>query len=270
MQNNIRKEDLTLKLPELGGTVVILQRNAEDSEQTEARDFARTTFEAFLSHLTDEERGALDVLVVASDPRLGIRNIPQTELQTAIETGKEVLQSLKEVMQKNGLKDGQLINTTASAEGGVVEISEIKSARIINASMELGEFLEAKVKETGEDLWMVYETDKYANEREVARVESAAEVADRLEQFLTFVGGAANYHVANPNRRLLFWAVTHFDVAHSYLQRVVKDLNEVRELPLMEHLGGFILVIDKDGHAVVSVKDKTYQTHLDFSQVVTG
>lgn len=267
---------LQLRLPERGGTVIVLQRNAADAGghitpegAKQAKKMAKTKASALLKPMKESDRTAVDFLVVASDPRLGVDNEAHPESLSALETAKAVLAGIREAMKSFDLQDGQLINTTAVPGGGVVEISEIKSWLPIKNSPELMEFLQKKSRKTGEDLCWLYETDAYKEEREKRGVEGAKEIALRIQHFLSSSKGSTNYHKAHPGRRLIFWMITRFDTITPYLREILAHPAECTEIIPVEHLGGILINITPDHVARVVVGDKEYATNLSYS-IVTG
>ena len=278
MENNlITKEDIIVTLPELGETIIVLQRNAEEYRSgtkvgqllpeaaTMAYNCTTTVLTELFASLTTTERAKVDVLVIASDPRLGVRNKIHTESMRSIDTAKEVLRAANDAMQASTIAKKQLLNTTAVPDGGVVEISEIKTALPIHDSPELIEFLQTK---GAKNIWDNYHRDTYKTERETTGIEGPKEIAERLDNFLSCVQATKNYHVCNPNRRLVFWMVTHFDTIAPYLELITEDLPS-GTYPV-DHLGGIILHIKKDASTVVTVQKNTYQTNLNFSAIITG
>lgn len=124
---------MKLKLPERGGTIVFVQRTpktegALDSKETAlAQDYAQELLRSLLQGVDNKTRGEIYILIVASDSRLGVRNISQPDTIPSIEVARQVLQAATTILAEFNMSDLQLLNTSASKEGGVVEISEIKS-----------------------------------------------------------------------------------------------------------------------------------------------
>jgi len=292
MKSKITSRDIILPLPDKGETIVILQRNAEDYQGrinqkdlsnetaligdllpesiTNSYDCAKVTLTDFLDRLSVEDRNQVDFLIIASDPRLGVRNIEHKESLRTINTAKEVLRAVKDIIKKYGLSEEQLINSTATPDCSVVEISEIKEEKTFVDYPELMEFVERKSTETGEDWWNIYEKDLYFEERENLRIEGADSIRKRMYQFMSFVGGGTNYHKSNPNRRLVFWAITHFDTITPYLQGLLKDLNQARKVPPVDFLGGITLHINKTGVSEVFFGEKKSPVRIDYSKSITA
>ena len=273
---SLTSDHLRPHLPELGGSVIILQRNAsvldghiETNDAKQANELAKMRAIELLESLEPDDRSSIDFLVIGSDPRLGVDNEAHPESLATLETAKEVLSGIHEAMQSLDIKDAQLINTTAVPKGGVVEISEIKSWLPINDSLELIGFLQKKSAQTGEELSWLYETDAYKEEREKLGVEGAKSIALRLQHFLSSSKGSTNYHAAHPGRRLVFWMVTRFDTITPYLREILAHPAECSAVIPVEHLGGILINITPDRAVRVIVGDKEYATNLSY-QIVTG
>lgn len=276
---NDKLESLTSKnihvdLPERGGSLIILQRNAptrgkkiSSNAAKQTRMLAKEIITKFLESLNDSDRSSIDMLVVGSDPRIGVDNEAHPESLAALETAEEVRLGIQETMRLCGLKDAQFLNTTAVPGGGIVEISEIKGWLPIKDSPELFEFFKNKAVQTGEDIATLYETDAYKEERENLGVEGAKDITTRMEHFLSFSRGSTNYHAAHPNRRLIFWAVTRFDTITPYLRTILAHPAECSEIIPVEHLGGITLKIKADHTATVTIREREYATNLYYSPV---
>ncbi len=276
----ITSKDIVLSLPETGETTVVLQRNAKVNRENvpknkdqsciinesaeAAKKFAVNTFESLLKDLSASEISSLDVMVVASNPHIGTDNADHHETQRSLDTGREILLGIKKVFSELKLGDNQLLNNTAVESKGVVEISEIKGYNKLSDWPELIEFFTQKAEDTGEDIIDMYLTEAYKDERDRLGVESANSIAKRMEQFMSFSRGSANYHAKNPGRRLIFWAVTHFDTITPYASVALAQPIECTEPIAVEHLGGVTLHIYRDETAKLTILDKTYSTNLHY------
>lgn len=222
---------LTLKLPERGGTTLFVQRAPKtegvlDSQETAlAENYAQELFRSLLRGADDKTRGEIRMLIVANDSRLGVRNIPQPETTPSIEVARVVLQVATNSLAEFNMSQAQLLNFSASAEGGVVEISEIKS-------------------------------------------EAPDKTADRIENFLSFARLSKNYHINNPGHRLILWAITYGVDMRPYLERIIKDEPLEKGVGAFAPFEGILMSINAQGRAVASVAGKDYLTNLDFSSVV--
>ncbi|MFA5987541.1 MAG: hypothetical protein WC797_02740 [Candidatus Paceibacterota bacterium] len=266
---SVSLNDLSLRLPEIGGSLVVLQRNAGADSGGRARSFAKETISELLKSLGESDRTSVDFLVVGSDPRIGVENEAHPESLVSLQTAQEVLDGVREAFHSFNLDDKQLLNNTAVPGGKIVEISEIKGWLPVKDSPELMEFLVGKAQQTGEDVAMLYETDAYKEERERLGVEGAKDIAARVENFLSFSRGSTNYHAKHNNRRLIFWAVTHFDTITPYLRNILAHPAECSDIISVDHLGGVVINIKNDHTATVTVQKREYETYLRFP-LVTG
>jgi hypothetical protein len=267
-----------LAIPKLldGESAVIIQRNAhitksdkELSEKAaaEAKSVAHDTLLTYLQSLTSDEQKGVDVVVVGSDPWIGIHGADHPESQRSLLTAKEALAGIKTAMKSLDLDEKQLINTTAVRGRGVVEVSEIKPFQKLNDWPELYEFYKDKAAETGKDLEALFDYEAYKDEREHLGVEGHHELATRIEHFMSFSRGSANYHEHHKKRRLIFWAVTHFDTITPYLARILAHPAEHSMLVPVDYLGGIVLHISTDQTATVIVGGQKLSTNLHYAPV---
>lgn len=280
----ITKEDLSIPVPEVGGTSIVIQRNAEALRKKE--EGANTDLEIgdllpeskketyrqsqkvindFFSKLSDDDKKGVDILVVASDPRLSVRNIVHTESLRTIETANEILRSIRDYFSQNNLSDRQILNNSASYEKSVVEVSEIKTPYEVSDWPELGEYLETKALETKENIMDLYRKGIGVKEREKLHIEGPQQVADRMENFLAFTRASANYHKLNKDRRLILWAVTHFDTLNPYLELTSNEGTMEDTFYSVDYLAGMTLLVEKSGDETKAIiGNKEYQTNLIF------
>ncbi len=139
--------NIQLKLPERGGTTLFIQRapktegEFDSNEIALAQDHAQKLLRSLLQGTNDKIREEIRILIVANDSRLGVRNIPQPDTTPSIEVARVVLQAATSILAEFNMSEAQLLNITASAEGGVVEISEIKSEDPDNTTDRMKNFL---------------------------------------------------------------------------------------------------------------------------------
>lgn len=263
----IETADIRPDVPELGGSTIILQRNAKDDRRPGSPDFgaldekaaelariqAKEFFEKIFSSLTGEERGTIDIMVVASDATL-VTPYTKAIHKRAVETGVQVLSGLTEAMQNASVAEQQLLNNSAN-HGSVVEVSELKDLLMMEESPDFVEFLRSKYG-TGVEFWNAYENDVEKETRLKMKAEGPDDIADRVNYALSLQAQIAReYHEANPGRRLIIWAISHYDSISPFAKKHVTNTDLNTYLPI-EQGGGITIAIDKDGGATCTLKDK--------------
>ncbi|MFA7209240.1 MAG: hypothetical protein WC120_03055 [Parcubacteria group bacterium] len=265
----ITSADLHPKMPEIGGSTIVLQRNAKDDRRKDSPDMgalevgaaeqvrvnAKEFFNKIFGGLNEEERKMIDVMVIASDSTLSTPDGIKNKHQRAVETAGQVMTGLRESMSEFFIADGQLLNNSAAQNGGAIEVSELRDLMILEESPEFTQFLIDKYG-TGVEFWDAYESD---SERET-RVEMGAEgpdgIADRVNYALSLQAQIADeYHKANPDRRLIIWAVSHYDSISPFIKRHIAGIDMKKYLPV-DQGAGISIGIDKRGKASCEIQGK--------------
>jgi anthranilate phosphoribosyltransferase len=127
----IEASDIRPEIPEIGGSLIILQRNAQDNRQPESSDFgaleassaelvmsnANEFFDKIFATLPEEERKNIDIIVLASDATLVTPDGQHSEHQRAVETADQVIAGLRKAMNKYSIAPKQLLNSTITTNG---------------------------------------------------------------------------------------------------------------------------------------------------------
>jgi len=92
--------------------------------------------------------------------------------------------------------------------------------------------------------------------------EGPADIADRFGHSL---GGLSRYahelHAANPDIRVVMWAVSHYDTISPYAKLKLLGMGLQDRLPVA-YGGGFTVKIDTDGRAVAKLGGNSYPLAL--------
>ncbi len=291
----IKVEDLLAaeKLPEADGTLIVLQVNSRDIRDPESAEFgtlkpeaaqlARETASSFFREAFDgmspEELGQVDILVFASNVRLTTPSGLESSLQRAVLSGDETLTAIRSEMESHGVPYNQLINNISSVGGGPFEVSELVDLQILTSDEGYLQYLKEKYMPqeevtdlslnsgTGlspvseEQLWVAYENDQ--GEDRDKRIELGAEgpeeIAQRVNAFVSKVEQfAQQHHNMNPGRRVIVWAIGHYDNISPYLKKFVLDK------PMDTYLGvdktaGVSINVHKDGKATSKIKGREFE-----------
>ncbi len=280
----LKKDALFVPYFSAGETIVILQRNAQTNEdrtgkhhgycgsvddgQTKASHrFATKVFDSL--PLSSKDLATLDILVVAANPWVGRNNMSHPQSQRSMETADAVLAAAREFIDHHShMSSSQLLNTSATPDGGVVPISDIFFSAPEADWPELGEFYRDNITDTEEAVFDFTE-DKLESTRARLHIEGPYDLQRRLEQFMSFTRAGRNYHFHHHSRRLLLWAVNHFDVANPYLNEILLHPAVLEPFIYVEHLGGLTFHIDKEGNQTVYVGKNRHEVKYKH-QFVTG
>lgn len=286
----LRRAETHLEAPALGGTFIEILRNGDDfrgnpkqmdeankipggievgrlmpSAAAEARAFSERELGALLDGLTSEERAQLDVIVVASDSALGSLATPDGSTppprQRCVETAACLLEGIEKTMKDRGVGSGQLLNLKFhkdKADAQPLTLHRIEDLQMRPGTEEYFAFLKAKAKETGANMWVLYEEDTFKEERERLGAEGPQEISSRMQKFIDRAKEMARLqHKRTPDRRLLVLAVAPRDVVGPWLNIQVAGLPpEGHEVPRIDNLAGFGVAIAPDGEATIKVGDK--------------
>lgn len=265
----ITAKDIRPEVPETDGTVMVLQRNARDNRdyrssefgalEKEAREKVRAQSAEFFNELFNalpkKDRKKIDVMVIASDASLITPDGKTSEHKRAVETAEEVIAGLKESMKEFELSEDQFLNSIATTEGGAIEVSGLRDLLMLEESQEFVDFLTEKYG-TGQDFWEAYEEDKEKKKRLELGVEGSKEIADRVNYELTVQARIAQeHHRANPGRKLVLWAISHYDSLSPFIKQHVLGKDVTTYLPV-EQGGGITLSISKGGQISSTIQDQ--------------
>ena len=268
LPTKIEKTDIKPHAIGRGETEIVLQRHGayvrdKDAENTGSlpEDSAAVEkaaslafFDKFLSQLPEEERGTVDILVVASDTSYFDKG------KRSYETGILALEAAKETLTKYGIPETNIIQESdpLSPDGAPRNMPRLREPNFLNDSPE---FLDFMLKEYGGinlDFWVAFESDTHKDVRESMGAEGPDDIADRMSFTVRSLARYADtYHQLNPDRRLIIWGATHYDTISPYVKRDVFEVGKEAQL-LVDYGGGITIDIDKSGQATTELGNKTY------------
>lgn len=272
----IEKTDIKPHAIALGETEIVLQRHGKYERDrtsegvgsltpeavTAEKAAAAAYFEAFLRQLPEEERGRVDVLVVASDTQYfdGGRR--------SHETAELAQQAALEVFEAQGLPSENIINTSGRlrGEGGPRPMPRLREPNMLNESPEFLNYMLDKYggenRELTLDFWVAFEEDKEKEVRERMGAEGPGEIADRTAFSVRALARYAEaYHAANPDRRLIIWGATHYDTISPFVKREVFEVPKEQQL-MVDYGAGITIDISADGKASTEIDGKQYEVPL--------
>lgn len=272
---NINITDLVITTPEIGGTEIVLQRNAKDNRDPNSdieigalvpdsaekvKIHTRESLRKIFESLTPEDRLTIDVLVVAADTKLETP-IPEikSDHKRAVETGEQVIEGIRECMQELAVPESQLLNKT----GKPIELTsgKLKDLHMFEDSPEFVSLLIEKYG-TGVEFWAAYEDDTEKETRESMKAEGPKDIADRVNDYLRVVSNAMKfYHEAHPGRRVIVFAETHYDTISPFVKQHVTR-SEMSKMLRVENGAGVVINLDKDRKASSTIKGNTYELNL--------
>ncbi|MBI4276646.1 hypothetical protein HY629_02280 [Candidatus Uhrbacteria bacterium] len=274
--------DLAPEMPEIDGTAIILQRNAKDNRDPQsplemgalipdaARAVERHTRESIdrmLRALPPEERGAVDFLVVAADTMLDTP-IPgvKSHQKRAVATAAHVLAGIQASMTEYGLTPTQLLNKT----GKPVELSsgKLRDLRMFEDTPEFVRFLTEKYG-TGQAFWAAFENDDERAVREQMGAEGPDDIARRVEHYIALLMRAmTSYHHAHPERRVIVWAVSHYDTISPYVKKSIVGMEKTDYLPV-DQGAGIVITVKQNETASTKIQGKMYPMTVSAEQPAT-
>ncbi len=268
LPKEISKSDLEPVPIGLGETEVVLQRHGKYERSIESTNvgslseegredveaLAGSFFEQLFESIPESERKNLDILLLASDTqyRGGGRR--------SMETADHVMEAAKEKIEKYGLGGNQLLNATGRfhGDGGTRPEPKLREPQMIENSPEFLDFLKSKYGDMGRDFWIAFEEDREKEAREQMGAEGPDQIADRLSTVVETLSRFSRFHHdKNPGRRLLIWAVTHYDTISPYTKREI--LRTTKEAPLgVDYGAGIVIKIDEKGERKVQLSGDEY------------
>jgi len=260
----LKISDIEPRVPPLGGTKIVIQRHGEYDRSEESAKPGSLTEEAsksvqehaqkfvnqLLATLPPEERDTVDFLVLASDTRFRDR---QDYGQRSMETAQAVVSGIKEVLQAIESSDDHLLNTSGKfhGSGGPRPTKQIREPKVFRDSPEFVKFLEAHYGKD-KDFWVAFESDQEEKKREEMGAEGPWEMAERLAHYVDVLARfSRDYHERNPGRRLVVWAVSHYDLLSPYAKRYLSGLSKTDYLPV-DYGAGISIDVDSSGKATTT------------------
>jgi hypothetical protein len=281
----IRKEDLEMDAPDVGGTEIIIQRHEEyirDKDHPEAgglppeareRAYNQTVsnLNRIMEQLSPEQRRSLDVMVIGSPTRyLGSGGM------RSMETASAVLEGVRSVISNNDLSSEQVLNDQARLKanaGQPIPSQKIVEPRVFEDSPEFVEWLK-QARGNGEinkDFWKAFEDDEgeVREKREEMKAEGPREMADRLANFTYALKRfAEKHHEKHPDRRLILWAVSHYDTISPFVKTRIGGGKD-GYLPV-DYGGGIGINIKSGGEASTKIGGVTYPLELAKSETASS
>jgi len=258
-----------------GGTAVLLQRHGEyvrddkderrGSLKPEAAEMERATAEAYyerlLSSLPEEERGDVDILMVASDTQYfgGGRR--------SLETASAVMDGARAALARYELPETRILNLNPQYRldggDGARVMPGLREPQMFEQTPSFVEFLEAEYG-SGVEFWEAFEGDFERERRLEMGAEGPDEITDRTAQAVAVLARyAAIYHASNPGRRLVIWADTHYDTISPYVRREVFGLEDYKAQQLKVDYGaGIAIDIEPGGAASTTIAGRQYSLQL--------
>lgn len=208
-----------------------------------------------LESLGDEDRKNVSFLVVGSNTRF------RGQGMRSMETAGKVLDAIKDDLLKFDLNSEQIINNR-SASKGVAPITKMQAPRFLDDSPDYSAFLEEKYGDETQAYWKAFEEDTHKAERE----QLGAEGPDDMDQrFIKYIGAlskyAESYHRDNPGKRLVIWAVSHYDTVSPYIKRHITKTDPHQYLAV-DYGAGVSVEVDAEGKATSTFQGKTYDVNL--------
>jgi hypothetical protein len=112
--------------------------------------------------------------------------------------------------------------------GKPIELSSgrLRDLRMFEDSPEFVQFLKNKYG-SGKEFWVAYEVAKERETRLAMGAEGPEDIANRVDAYLKVVAKAMkSYTALHPGRRVVVWAVSHYDCISPYVKKQVAQLNE--------------------------------------------
>lgn len=263
-----------------GGTLIIVQRheryvrdladpsagNLTPEGKERVFEQTRETFKSILGGVPEEELSGVNVLVVASDTHF--HGKPEYG-QRCMDTAQQVIKGLQEVLVENSLSKDQVLNEHRKeslgrsrfrgGKGQPRPASRLREPKMFNESPNFLQFLRDRY-DNWEDLMFAFEEDRHREVREGMQAEGPWEIADRLGSFIDVLRRYSQaYHVKNPNKRLVIWVATHFDLISPYIKKYLSDQPKTDSLPV-NYGGGFCINVPPSGEeATASIAGTKYK-----------
>lgn len=279
IREGIVEQDIRRDLPPIEGTSLVLQVNARDQRNPDSPHYGEITEEAkentrleakeyfleVIKKLPPKDREQIQILIVASDSSLIVPgnddlNSPH---KRGLETAVEVMAGAKEALLELGLPDSLIINHSLPAiqnrsKDNAQEIGEFTQLEPTSILRESPEFLQLLIERHGSGaeipFWSAYEDDVEKEDRERLNAEGPEDIAERISKFVkTMSRYGRTIHRYHPNKRLIIWAVSHYDSLSPYIKK------DILKMPLKDELrmnkgSGITVDVASDGNLSSTIR----------------
>lgn len=286
----IGAERLELRVPDSGETTIAFICNAQDDRSVETQDFGALTpesqqesyeygrsiaYQIFNGLENKEDKEKVDFMFVASDTQLRTPGFSSADARTsehkrAVETADKMMDGVKDAFTELSISYEQILNNSASPEGGPIEMSLLRDLYLLEESPEVADYiLEECLKEAGGNrekalklFWIEYESDKFAQIRLDRQAEGPQDIANRVKCAINILSKAAQeYHTNNSGRRLIMTVIGHYDCMSPYIKDVIDmDMGEYLGI---KKLGGIEIDVNVDGLAKAKIQGKEFDLEIN-------
>ncbi|MCR4312185.1 MAG: hypothetical protein NUV56_02795 [Candidatus Uhrbacteria bacterium] len=259
--------DIRTDAPEIDGTKFILQRHERyqlsgdhvgsltEASAQKAHDQSTRILKEMLEPLSEEERRNVAFLVVGSNTKhhgKGMRSM---------ETAGKVLEATKNELTRLDLGADQIINNRSGSKG-VAPIAKMQAPRLFDDSPTYTEFLIEKYGAVTQQFWKAFEEDTHKEERIAFGAEGPDEMDQRFSKYLSTLSKyAETFHRENPGKRLVIWAVSHYDTVSPYIKRHITKTDPHQYLAV-DYGAGVSVDIGADGKATSVFQGEEYDVDL--------
>jgi hypothetical protein len=267
---SINGSDISLEMPGIGETEIIMQRHEkyirdindpntgslEEEARKKAREQTKEILRSKFQAIPREDLKNLAILVIASNTRYhggGMRSM---------ETASEVINGISDIFTEFGLDENQLLNTRARVEGENIRPSKnktIQEPRMLDESPEFVGYLKEKYGNMTQLFWQAFEEDWEKEEREKTGAEGPEGILKRYTKFIEILKNfSGQYHLKNPNTRLIIWPVSHYDTISPYIKNNILKTDPNKYLPV-DYGAGISLYIDKEGNMTSEIQGNKFE-----------
>lgn len=260
LSQKITEADIRPEVPDIGGTVLVVQVNARDNRESEVEFGALTAearrktaetaerfFNGVFAGLDEEEKSKVDIAVFASDANLKMLGGVDDPHRRAMETAQIAMEVAGASLKLNGLDPAiNILNNSSEGGGKPLPVPEWADLKMWEAP----EFVDYLQKLWGtKEFWSKYESDWIGEAgfpRAPLTVETQQQIAARTNSALTelTVAFARNYHQEHPGRRLIIWADGMYDNVSPWVKRYVQNKDPSKTFLPMEKGSGITVKID--------------------------
>lgn len=231
------------------------------------RESIRQKMEGLYGRLSPEERGKLDVVVLAGDTPLvtpGEGGLLVNQ-RRAVLTGKEIIQAVRESMEANGVNPNEHL---VSDGENPIAITQLRDVNMLHETDKpnVKQFVDYLIEKygAGREFWMAYEDDAEKEMRESLGVEGPSEISERMSQLVNLSSHIADMHQQrDSSRRVVVFAVGHYDNISPWAKRTLLGIDPSQGFIPVEKGGGLVIKKSADGNAETIVGGKQYPIKIE-------
>lgn len=141
-------------------------------------------------------------------------------------------------------------------------VARMQAPRFLDESKDYLKFLRDKYGDETQAFWKAFEEDTHKEERIKFGAEGPDEMDKRFTEYVkTLSRYAEHFHKTNPGKRLVVWAVSHYDTISPFIKRHITRTNP-HQFVNVDYGAGVSIEIDPENKVTSNFQNIEYNVDL--------